>query len=196
MKTTFGDSIKDYFIDDPSLIPFSELPCLAVAPISTDIDVLDTAKDSWTFTIDVILIMDAKRELKKFKQEVVGTQYLTETMEGKTSAGVLRANTILYVLRRNLRLGDNWYINNIERIDYSLRTRTTERGEQFVTKESTLRLSIVRVQNRPTSISSSSSSLSSSSLSSSSLSSSSSSNSSSSFSSSSSSFSSSSVSCS
>lgn len=177
MEGTFGDSIKDYFIDDPSLVPFSELPCLAVAPISTDIDILDTARDSWTFTIDVILIIDARRELKKFKQEVIGTQYLTETMEGKTSAGVLRANTILYVLRYNLRLGDNWYINNIGRVDYALRTRTTERGEQFVTKESTLRLSVVRVQNRPrfssssSSLSSSSSSLSSSSLSSSSSSS-------------------------
>lgn len=150
METTFGDSIKEFFLDDPSLIPFSELPCLAVAPISTDIDILDTAKDGWTFTIDVILIMDAKQELKKFKQEMVGTQYLTETMEGKTSAGVLKANTILYVLRDNLRLGDNWYINNIASIDYSLRTRTTERGEQFVTKEATLRFSVVRIQNRPT----------------------------------------------
>ncbi len=149
MESTFGDSIKDYFIDDPSLVPFSELPCLAVAPISTDIDVLDVAKDSWTFTIDVILIMDAKQELKKFKQEVIGTQYLTEIMEAKTGAGVLKANTILYVLRKNLRLGDNWYIGNTERIDYSLRQRTTERGDQFVTKEATLRLSVVRVQNRP-----------------------------------------------
>jgi len=149
METTFGDSIKEYFIDDPSLIPFSELPCLSVAPISTDINILDNTKDGWTFTIDIILIMNAKQELKKFKQEVIGTQYLTETMEGKSSAGVLRANTILYVLRKNLRLDDNWYINNIERIDYSLRTRTTERGDQFVTKESTLRLSVVRVQNRP-----------------------------------------------
>jgi len=149
MKTTFGDSIHEYFIDDPSLVMFSALPCLAVSPISTDIEVLDTAKDSWTFTIDIILIMNAKQELKKFKQEVIGTQYLTETMEGKSSVGVLRANTILYVLRKNLRLDDNWYINNIERIDYSLRTRTTERGDQFVTKESTLRLSVVRVQNRP-----------------------------------------------
>lgn len=149
-ESTFGSSITEYFIDDPSLVIFSSLPCLAVAPISTDIDILDTAKDSWTFTIDVILIMDAKQELKKFKQEMVGTQYLTETMEGKTSAGVLKANTILYVLRDNLELGDNWYINNIASIDYALRTRTTERGESFVTKESTLRLSVVRIQNRPT----------------------------------------------
>ena len=150
METTFGDSIHEFFLDDPSLIPFSSTPCLAIAPISTDIDVLDTAKDGWTFTIDVILIIDARRELKKHKQEVIGTQYLTETMEGKTSAGVLKANTILYVLRNNLRLGDNWYINNIGRIDYSLRQRATERGDQFVTKEAALRLSIVRVQNRPT----------------------------------------------
>ena len=149
MVGTFGDSITEYFIDDPSLIPFSQLPCLAIAPISTDINILDNTKDGWTYTIDIILIMDAKKELKKFKQEVIGTQYLTETMEGKTSAGVLRANTILYVLRNNLRLGDNWYVDNIERIDYSIRQRTTEAGKQFITKEAILRLSVIRVQNRP-----------------------------------------------
>jgi len=149
MKTTFRGSIKEFFIDDPFLVMFSALPCLCSAPISTDIDILDNTKDQWTFTIDIILIMDAKQELNKFKQEIVGTQYLTETMEGKTSAGVLKANTILYVLRDNLKLGDNWYINNIASINYSLRTRVNERGDQFVTKESTLRLSIVRVQNRP-----------------------------------------------
>lgn len=149
MTSTFGDSIKEYFIDDPSLIPFSELPCLAVAPISTDINILDNVKDEWNYTIDIILIMDAKKELGKFKQEVIGTQYLTEMMEAKTSAGVLRANTILYVLRNNLTLGNNWAIGNIERIDYSFRQRTTEAGKQFITKEAILRLNVTRVQNRP-----------------------------------------------
>ena len=149
METTFGDSIREYFLDDPALIPFSELPCLAIAPISTDINILDNTKDGWTYTIDIILIMDAKKELGKFKQEMVGTQYLTETMEAKTSSGVLRANTILYALRNNLRLGDNWYINNIERIDYSVKQRTNPIGKQFITKEATLRLSVIRVQNRP-----------------------------------------------
>jgi len=150
IKAELGDSIHDYLIDDPALVPFSSLPCMAFAPISTDIDILDTAKDSWTFTIDIILIIDARRELKKFKQEIVGTSYLTETMEGKTGTGVLKPKTILYILRDNLKLGDNWYINNIGRIDYAARTRTSEIGEQFIVKESTLRLSIVRIQNRPT----------------------------------------------
>jgi len=149
MEATFGDSIHEYFIDDPSLVAFSALPCLSIAPVSTDIDIIDTARDTWTYAIDIILIINAKDELNKYKQEIVGTRYLTETMEGKTTAGVLRPNTILYVLRNNLRLGDNWYINNIASIDYSLRTRITERGEQFVTKEATLRLSVVRIQNRP-----------------------------------------------
>ena len=149
MTQTFGDSIKEYFIENPSLVPFSQLPCLSVAPIATDIDIIDTARDSWTYTIDVILIIDAKKELGKYKQEIVGTRYLTETMEGKTSAGVLRENTVLYVLRNNLRLEDNWYVNNIERIDYSIRQRTDENGKQCIVKEATLRLSVVRLQNRP-----------------------------------------------
>jgi len=149
MKSTFSDSIKEYFFSDPALIPFSETPCLCVSPISTDIDILDTDRDQWTYTIDIILIIDARKELKKYKEEVVGSRYLTETMEAKTNDGILKANTILYVLRNNLRLGKNWYISNIGRIDYAARTRTTERGEQWVVKEATLRLNVIRVQNRP-----------------------------------------------
>ena len=149
LESTFGDSIKNYNIDDPAIIPFSELPTIAISPISTNIDIIDTARDTWIYTVDIILIIDSKQELNKYKQEVVGTRYLADTMEGKTSSGTLRPNTILYILRNNLRLGDNWYINNIANIDYSLRTRTNVGGNQFVTKEATLRLSAVIVQNRP-----------------------------------------------
>ena len=148
LKETFGTVFKEYVIDDPNLVPFSSLPLIAVAPIHTDIDVVDTGRDTFTYAIDVILIIDAKQELLKYKKEMVGTQFLTEIMEARDDNGNLQANTILYVLRNNLTLGSNWYIENISSIDYSLRTRTTEGGEQFVTKEAACRLSVIQVTTR------------------------------------------------
>ena len=147
IEDVLGSSIKEYIIDDPNLVPKSALPCLAIAPTSTDINIADNQRDNWTYNIDVILIIDASRELKKYKQEVVGTQYLIEKMEGKSSTGVLQANTILYILRDDLTLGANWNIGNIGTIDYSLRTRGSV-PDQFVVKEARLGITVVRTQNR------------------------------------------------
>jgi len=147
LESTFGGTFKSYFIDNPNLIPLSELPCIAIEPISTDINIADTAKDQWDYTIDVHLIIDAKQELLKYKKEMIGTQYLTELMEAKDSDGLLKENTILYILRSNLRLGDNWYIDNISRIEYSIRTRGTS-PDQWVVKEATCRLGVKQIINR------------------------------------------------
>jgi len=147
IKTVLGDSIREYIIDDPNLVPKSSLPALSIAPTSTIINIVDNVRDEWTYNIDIILIIDASRELKKYKQEVVGTQYLIEKMEAKNSSGVLQANTILYIIRNTLKLGDNWNIGNVGSIDYSLRTRGSV-PDQFVVKEARMSLTVSRLQNR------------------------------------------------
>jgi len=147
IKTVLGDSIREYIIDDPNLVPKSSLPALSIAPTSTIINIADNVRDEWTYNIDIILIIDASRELKKYKQEVVGTQYLIEKMEAKNSSGVLQANTILYIIRNTLKLGDNWNIGNVGSIDYSLRTRGSV-PDQFVVKEARMSLTVSRLQNR------------------------------------------------
>lgn len=148
VKDVLGDSINEYWLDDPSLVPLSALPCLCVAPISTNIDIADTGRDKYEYTIDIILIIDARQELKKFKQEIIGVQYLTEKMEAKNSTGALQKNTILYIIRNNLTLGNNWAISNMGDIDYSTRTRGVEVGEQFTTKEAVLRIGVTRIKTR------------------------------------------------
>jgi len=144
LKAEIGGKVKAYFIDDPNLIPMDMLPCIAVAPVSTSINIADTARDQFTYTIDVFLIIDATKELQKFKGEIVGTQYLTELMEGRDSNGNLKEGTILYILRNNLTLGTNWFINNVGSVEYGLRVRP----EQGISKEASCRLSVTRITNR------------------------------------------------
>lgn len=144
LEDNFGSSIDNYFIEDPNLIPMSMLPCFAVAPISTDIDILDTGRDEYVFTIDIFLIMSAKEDINKFKEEIVGTRFLTTTMEGRNSEGELNDRTVVNVLRSNLTLGTNWLINNIGNIDYGIRVRP----EQGVTKEATMRIKVTRINRR------------------------------------------------
>ena len=148
MKDTFGDLFKEYWIDNPSLVVFSSLPALYVAPISTALDVADSAKDIWTYTIDVGVIIDAKQELLKFKKEMVGTQFLTEIMEGKNADGTLKTNSIIYVLRNNLNLGSNWMMGNSLSMSYEMARRAGP-TEQWITKEVAARITVTQFLNRP-----------------------------------------------
>jgi len=145
LKDKFQGTIKDFYIDDPNLIPLDNLPCIAIVPVSTDINIADTGRDQFTFTINVFLIISAKQELDKYKGEMVGTQFLTKTMEEKDDSGNLKDSTILYVLRKNLELGTNWSILNVSRIEYLTRARP----EQAITKEASCRITVSRINVRP-----------------------------------------------
>lgn len=149
MRDIFGDLFREYWIDSPSLIIFSSLPALYVAPVSTSLDVADNQRDIWTYTLDVGVIIDAKQELLKYKKEMVGTQFLTEIMEAKDDNGLLKSNTIIYVLRNNLNLGSNWNMGNSLDVSYETATRAGAGGTQFVTKEVAVRFTVTQFLNRP-----------------------------------------------
>lgn len=146
LERSFGSKIRSYFIEDPNLIPMSALPCLAVSPVSTNIDLADSGRDLFTYTINVILIINAINELEKVEKEIVGTKFLIETMEERDSSGNLEINTIAYILRKNLDLGTNWYIGNVKSIEYGLKIRP----EQGLTKEASMRIEVIQITTRPT----------------------------------------------
>lgn len=145
LKEALQGKVKYFFIDDPNLLPQGALPCLAITPVSTDTDIADTGRDIHTRTIDIFLIINAKDELNKFSEEMVGTEFLCDIMEGEDENGNLKDYTVLYVLRKNLDLGNNWMIQNISAVDYGLR----ERPEQGITKEASVRVTVARISNRP-----------------------------------------------
>lgn len=144
VKLTLGNQIKTYFLDDPRLVAMSSLPCISVVPIRTDIDIADTGRDEYRHTIDIYLIINALTELGKVKQEMVGMKFLTTLMEEKETTGALKENTILYALRNDMKIDENWYIENVSSVDYTVRVR----AEQSVTLESWARIVVVRFINR------------------------------------------------
>jgi len=144
VQSALGNKIKLYFLDDPKLIQMSSLPCVSIVPIRTDINVADTARDEYRYTIDVYLIINALTELNKVKKEMVGMKFLTTLMEEKKTTGALKENTILYALRNDMKIDTNWYVENVSSIDYSVRVRS----EQAVTLESWARLTVVRIITR------------------------------------------------
>ena len=145
LRSRFTSQIKKFVIGDPVLIPESNLPCIAVTPINTTITIADVSRDLETYTVEVILIINAKNEISGKINQIVGTEFLTETMEKIDSAGNLSEHSILSVIRENLRIESNLEISNENTIEYGMEVR----GEQFFTREARLRFNVMRINKRP-----------------------------------------------
>lgn len=145
LRSRFKSQIKTFVIGDPVLIPESNLPCIAVVPVTTSITIADVSRDLATHSIEVILIINAKNELSGKANQIVGTEFLTETMEQVDSVGNLSEHSILSVIRENLRIESNLEIANENTIDYGIEMR----GEQFFTREARLRFDVMRINTRP-----------------------------------------------
>ena len=144
LEAELSGKIKAFYIGDPFIIPESLMQCIMINPIRTETNIIDNQRDSHSHSIEVSLIVDARQYFDATPENMVGTLFLMETMEGETSAGVIDAPTILGVLRRNLDLGSNRFIQNISAIDYTVRRRT----EELITLESVASLQIEFIVNR------------------------------------------------
>lgn len=136
--------VKAFFIGDPPIIPESYLPCLVLNPTRTETDIADNSRDSHNHYIDIHIVIDARQYFDATPERMVGTNFLMETMENENADGSIDSNSILGILRDNLDLGANRYIQNISAIDYTVRKRT----EELITLEAILHLEIHYIVNR------------------------------------------------
>ena len=144
LEAELKGKVKAFYVGDPWIIPESLLPCIMINPIRTETNIIDNQRDSHVHNIEISLIVDARQYFDATPENMVGTQFLMETMEGETSGGSIDTPTILGVLRRNLDLGSNRFIQNISAIDYTVRRRT----EELITLESVATLQIEYLVNR------------------------------------------------
>ena len=144
LELELSGKVKAFYIGDPWIIPSSLLPCIMLNPMKTETNILDNQRDSHIHHIEVSLIVDARQYFDATPENMVGTVFLMETMEGEDSSGSIDTPTILGVLRRNLDLGTNRTIQNISAIDYTVRRRT----EELITLESVATLQIEYIINR------------------------------------------------
>jgi hypothetical protein len=141
LEAEIAGKVKSIYIGDPWIIPASSFPCLVINPIRTDVDFADSGRDQHTHTIQISLIIDARQYFNATPAEMVGTRFLAETMEKENSDSTLNANTISDILRSNLNLGTNRWIQNISSINYTMRRR----DEQLITLEATAELQVRKI---------------------------------------------------
>lgn len=136
--------IKSFYIGDPWLLPESLMPAIMINPDRTETDVIDNTRDSHIHYIDVSLIIDARQFFDATPEKMVGTVFLMETMEGEITDGTIDTASILGILRDNLDLGTNRFIQNVSSIDYTVRRRT----EELITLEVIAHMQIEYLINR------------------------------------------------
>ena len=146
LETKLKGKVRAFYVGDPFIIPESLLPCIMINPIRTETNIIDNQRDSHIHNKEISLIVDARQYFDATPAQMVGTQFLMETMEGEDASGSIDEPTILGVLRRNLDLGSNRIIQNISAIDYTVRRRT----EELITLESVASLQIEYIVNRNT----------------------------------------------
>ena len=148
LKTKLEDKLKgkirSFYIGDPWIIPESLMPAILIGPDRTETDIIDNTRDSHNHFIDVSLVIDARQFFDATPEKIVGTVFLMTIMEGEQSSGIIDPASILGVLRDNLDLGTNRFIQNISSIDYTVRRRT----EELITLEAVAHLQIEYLINR------------------------------------------------
>lgn len=110
LEAALKDKIRYYYVGDPIILPndVTEHGAIIISPTNTEFSVADTGRDDKRLGLTVTVVKDMRQEFNKTPQEVVGTKWLVEIMEGTDDSGNLRTDTVAYVLRSNLdTLGEN-----------------------------------------------------------------------------------------
>jgi hypothetical protein len=144
LESGLKGKVKGFYIGDPWLFPESVMPCIVIAPIRTEVDALDNQRDKYLHIINVSLIVDARQYFDATPNTMVGTIFLMDTMEGETAAGAIDNKSILGLVRANLNLESNRFIENISNVDYTVRRRS----EELITLECSVELQITYAVNR------------------------------------------------
>jgi hypothetical protein len=144
LEDTLKGKFKNFYIGDPYIINESSLPCIIINPVKTDTNILDNQRDIHSHYIDIVLVIDAKTYLNATPDKMTGTLMLMETMEKELVNGSIDTSSILGILRNNIDLGTNRYIENINSIDYTVR----KRSEQQLTLEAMLHFQVTYIINR------------------------------------------------
>ncbi len=133
VKTPRG--IKQIYKGDPLMIPQNSLPAIAVSPVESTVETVDSENDQSNFVVSINLIINAKDYFNRQKDDEAGLFIAAKIMEEKeSSSNKMREDTILKTIRKSL-YADSVYSlkTGSEAIDYGYRNRDYPTIEAFLT---------------------------------------------------------------
>jgi len=140
LGTHNGRTIVAYYTGDPLLIPANQMPCIAVAPGTTNLQTYDQARDEDHEDLTISVITDARLDFNQTPDKVTGTAFLLDIMEGRNANGTLKTNTVRYLLRHDPTIGARVF-DQTGKIEYGIK----QRGSEIFTREAVYHLTAKRI---------------------------------------------------
>lgn len=123
--------IVTYYKGEVVLPAKSYMPCVMIIPVSTSVVAKSTAKDQFEHVVTIRVVHDIKKFFKEAGTgtTIAATAELANIMEERESNGTLKSDTILGILRANIKT-DDFLFNNDITIEYAV----IQQGEFFYTQ--------------------------------------------------------------
>jgi len=106
---------------NPEVVPKSNLKALMVYGNSTNVVALSTCKDQYVYdiTIKVVDHLTSYMSEKGVDQTILHQEAMYKLAEERETTGVLKADTVVGILRANIRTDDFLFNNDIS-VDYTI----------------------------------------------------------------------------
>ena len=101
-------SIKRIYKGDPLWIPFNDLPCITVCPISTNPISADNENDNDIYKILICIILDDRTYFNENASEDTGQFALVKIAEERNEDFTLMDNTVLGIINKEFRYDTNY----------------------------------------------------------------------------------------
>lgn len=142
---------KRIYFADPIRLPASDLPCLILAKLGTQVQNMTNVEDIHQVRISMTVVTDVRDTISEDKTMAAGTNDLYNLMEGRDSATyALKTDSLLGIIRNNVELDDaknlRTDLSTTTSVDYGM--TMGKRGEASWSIESTLELTATFTQIR------------------------------------------------
>ena len=129
--------IKKIYKGDIFLIPKASVPCIIVSPNRTVVQTITNTEDQNIFTIDVVVVLDARDYFNSSATEFTGLFKTALIMEERKSgtSNELKDDTVLQTIRSGLDSDSDYSLKADSQIDYGFNDR-----REFPTIEANLQI--------------------------------------------------------
>ena len=130
-----NQDVKGFFQGDPLLIPRSSLPAIIASKDTTNIADVSSGEDEHIMGVVLTLVVDVRDTINDVSGLGASWTQLYDMFEGRGSDYILKAKSIIDILRGNANLTQNAHIDttNPMIIDYGL--TVGKRGERSIAVE-------------------------------------------------------------
>jgi len=139
--------IKNIYKGDPMWIPFNNLPCITVCPLSTSPSSLDSQKDNDVYSVLICVVLDDRTYFNELQGEDTGQFELIKIVEERNSDFTLKDDTVLGILNKTFRYDTDFNLRfDAQSVSYpegTQRSATVQGNDFYPTREAVITIDVL-----------------------------------------------------